>query len=110
NKIAQLKIIESGILTEFSRLLAQLGQRSEHAGRLLDHTAVLFGSNLGNANAHDPTNLPVILAGGGYNHGRYIAHDKNDNTPLCNLFVTLLQRMGVETNSFATSSGALTIA
>lgn len=110
SKIAQLKIIESGILSIFSDLLTQLGQRSEHGERrLLDHTSVLFGSNLGNANAHDPTNLPIILAGGGYKHGRYIAHDKDRNTPLCNLFVTLLQRMGVETDSFATSNGALTV-
>lgn len=108
-RIAQLKIIESGILTEFSDLLTQLGQRSERGERLLDETAVLFGSNLGNANAHDPTNLPIILAGGGYKHGRYVAHDKERNTPLSNLFVTLLQRMGVESDSFATSKGALAI-
>ncbi|MDP6717513.1 MAG: DUF1552 domain-containing protein, partial [Pirellulaceae bacterium] len=108
-RIAQLKIIESGILSTFSDFLTQLGQRSAQGTRLLDHTAVLFGSNLGNANAHDPTNLPVILAGGGYKHGRYVSFDKDRNTPLCNLFVTLLQRMGVETDSFATSNGALTV-
>lgn len=108
-KIAQLKIIESGILSTFSNLLSQLGQRSEVGTRLLDHTAVLFGSNLGNANAHDPKNLPILLAGGGYQHGRYVAHNRHDNTPLSNLFVTLLQRMGIETNRFATSTGALTI-
>ena len=107
SKIAQLKIIETGILSVFSELLTQLVQRSEHGDRLLDHTSVLFGSNLGNANAHDPTNLPIILAGGGYKHGRYVAHDEDDNTPLCNLFVNLLQRMGVETDRFATSTGQL---
>ncbi len=108
-KIAQLKIIESGILSTFSDFLSQLGQRSDDSVRLLDHTAVLFGSNLGNANAHDPSNLPIILAGGGYQHGRYVAYDKDRNTPLCNLYVTLLQRMGVETDSFATSNSALTV-
>lgn len=46
---------------------------------------------------------------GGYKHGRYVLHDEDHNTPLCNLFVTLLQRMGVETDSFATSNGALTV-
>ena len=107
-RIAQLKIIESGILSTFSDLLTQLGMKSTPGTRLLDHTAVLFGSNLGNANAHDPTNLPIILAGGGYEHGRYIAYNKDRNTPLSNLFVSLLQRMGVETDSFATSNGALT--
>ena len=86
-----------------------LGQRSAQGNRLLDDTAVLFGSNLGNANAHDPTNLPIILAGGGYQHGRYVAYDKDNNTPLCNLYVTLLQRMGVETDSFASSNAALSV-
>ncbi|MEO2013727.1 MAG: DUF1552 domain-containing protein [Fuerstiella sp.] len=106
-KIAQLKIIESGILSTFSDFLTQLGQRSAQGGRLLDHTAVLLGSNLGNANAHDPSNLPIILAGGGYDHGRYVAYDKRNNIPLCNLFVNMLNNTGVETDSFATSSGNL---
>ncbi|MBT3891194.1 MAG: DUF1552 domain-containing protein, partial [Planctomycetaceae bacterium] len=108
-KIAQLKIIESGILSTFSGFLTQLGQRSAQGTRLLDHTAVLFGSNLGNANAHDPSNLPVILAGGGYRHGQYVAYDKKNNIPLCNLFVNMLNNMGVETESFATSTGSLEI-
>ena len=93
-KISQLKVIESGILSTFSELLTRFGQQSEQGTRLLDHTAVLFGSNLGNANAHDPANLPIILAGGGYKHRRYVAHDKDNNTPLCNLFVNMLNRMG----------------
>ncbi|MCS5630503.1 MAG: hypothetical protein NZ744_06715, partial [Pirellulaceae bacterium] len=74
-----------------------------------DHTTVLFGSNLGNANAHDPSNLPIILAGGGYHHGQYLAYDKKNNIPLCNLFVNMLNNMGLETESFATSTGTLEI-
>ncbi len=109
DRIAQLKIIESGILSTFSDFLTQLGEQSAQGTRLLDHTAVLFGSNLGNANAHDPSNLPIILTGGGYKHGRHVAHNEDNNTPLCNLFVTLLQRMGAETESFATSNGTLTV-
>ena len=108
-RIAQLKIIESGILSTFSDFLTQLGQRSAQGTRLLDHTAVLFGSNLGNANAHDPSNLPIILAGGGYRHGQYLAYDKKNNIPLCNLFVNMLNNMGMETESFATSTGTLEI-
>ncbi len=106
-KIAQLKIIESGILSTFSDFLTQLGQRSAQGARLLDHTAVLFGSNLGNANAHDPSNLPILLAGGDYRHGRYVAYDRKNNVPLCNLFVNMLNNMGMETDSFASSSGVL---
>ncbi len=108
-RISQLKIIESGILSTFSDFLTQLGQRSAQGTRLLDHTSVLFGSNLGNANAHDPTNLPVILAGGGYKHGRYVAYDKTNNVPLCNLFVNLLNNTGIPTESFGTSTGILEV-
>jgi len=107
-KIEQLKIIETEIVKCFADFLSRLAQPSEADGRLLDQTSVLFGSNLGNANAHDPSNLPIILAGGGYDHGRYVAYDKRNNIPLCNLFVSLLSKMGVETASFATSTGKLT--
>lgn len=106
-KIAQLKRIEKAILKCYSDLLIGLSRKQEAEGSLLDHTMILFGSNLGNANAHDASNLPIFLAGGGYDHGRYIAHDRNNNTPLCNLFVSMLNNMGLETDSFATSSGAL---
>lgn len=108
-KIKQLKIIETAILRCFDDFVTQMKQPSEAGGQLLDHTSVLFGSNLGNANAHDPSNLPVILAGGGYDHGRYVAFDEKNNTPLCNLFVNVLNNMGVETESFGSSTGALQI-
>lgn len=106
-KISQLKKIESEIVKQFGDLLMRMKAKKEGGGALLDNTAILFGSNLGNASAHDPRNLPVFLAGGGFKHGRYIAHDRQDNTPLSNLFVTLLQNMNIETDSFATSTGAL---
>lgn len=107
DKIRQLKIIETEILKSFAAFLTRMSQPTELAGRLLDHTSVLLGSNLGNANAHDPSNLPIILAGGRYRHGRYVAAGKSNNTPLCNLFVNLLHNMGIETDSFATSTGSL---
>ena len=58
----------------------------------------------GNANAHHARNLPVFLAGGGFPHGRYVAHD---NAPLCNLFVTMLNHAGLKTESFGQSNAAL---
>ncbi|MEO1996408.1 MAG: hypothetical protein ABGZ17_14155, partial [Planctomycetaceae bacterium] len=76
----------------------------ENGKHLLDHTAILFGSNLGNASSHSSKNLPIIVAGGGYKHGAYVAHDATDNTPLCNLFVSLAQRMGVEIEEFGSST------
>lgn len=106
-KIKQLKIIETEILKCFNGLLTGMVGPREAGNRLLDQTSVLFGSNLGNANAHDPSNLPIILAGGGYDHGRYIACDKTSNTPLCNLFVSMLNNLGIETESFATSTRRL---
>ena len=106
-KIAQLKKVEVEIVTAFNDLLTQLRERSDTNGSLLDQTTVLFGSNLGNANAHTATDLPVLVAGGGFSHGQHIVHE-GDNAPLCNLFVTMLQDMGVETDTFGQSTGALT--
>jgi hypothetical protein len=56
---------------------------------------------------HNCTNLPVLLAGGGFKHGQHVAFDSVQNKPLCNLFVTLLQKLGVEVDHFASSSGTL---
>lgn len=107
-KIRQLKLIEKEILGTFNQFLTSMVQSQEYGKRLLDNTSVLFGSNLGNANAHDPRNLPIFVAGGGYQHGGFIkAGAETKNTPLCNLYLNLLQRMGVETDSFGTSTGVL---
>lgn len=104
-KIAQLARIESLIVESFSGLLSQMKSTSEGGGSLLDNTSILFGSNLGNANAHHANNLPIILAGGGFQHGQYVASQAG--TPLCNLFLTLLQSMGIEVDQFGQSTGTL---
>jgi hypothetical protein len=109
-KIKQLKIIETELLNCFDEFMTRMKKPSEANGRLLDKTSILLGSNLGNANAHDPSNLPIILAGGGYDHGRYVAYDKKNNTPLCNLFVSVLNNTGIEAGSFGSSTGMLRIA
>ncbi len=108
SKITQLKKIETGIVRSFSDLLTDLGERSDRNGSLLDQTTVLFGSNLGNANSHEPKDLPILVAGGGYSHGQHIVHDGEHNAPLCNLYVTMLQGMGVETDAFGQSTSTLT--
>jgi len=104
DKIEELEIIEKAEFKLFSEFLTKLKDVKENGKHLLDHTAILFGSNLGNASSHNTTNLPVIVAGGGYRHGSYVAHDAKDNTPLCNLFVPLAQRMGVEVETFGSST------
>ncbi|MDA1095129.1 MAG: DUF1552 domain-containing protein [Acidobacteria bacterium] len=107
-KIEQLKKIELQMVEALGTLLGDLQSRTDENGSLLDQTTVLFGSNLGNANAHTPVDLPVLVAGGGFSHGQHIAHEGEENAPLCDLFVTLLQNLGVETDQFGQSKGTLT--
>ncbi len=103
-KISELKIIEEAEFAAFNEFLNRLKGIEENGRSLLDHTAVLFGSNLGNASSHDWHDLPIILAGGGYRHGAYVTHDAKNNTPLANMFVALAQRMGIETDRFGSST------
>lgn len=103
-KIQELRLIEAAELEEFNRFLTRLKGLNENDRTLLENTAVLFGSNLGNASSHSWRNLPIILAGGGYKHGAYVAHDEKNNTPFANVFVSLAQRMGIETDRFGSST------
>ena len=107
DKIAELRRIEEAQLKVFGELLAALGETRETGGSLLDRTQVLYGSCLGNANSHSNQNLPIILAGGGFRHGGHLAFDRTNNTPLANLFGSMLQDLGVETDRFATGTGTL---
>jgi hypothetical protein len=84
-----------------------LAAKNEGDQRLLDRTMVLYGSNLGDANIHDNTNLPILLAGGGLQHGQHLAFKRDNNKPLSNLFVTMLQNMGIETDTFGSNAGTL---
>ena len=106
DKIDELKLIEEAEFTAFNEFLTKTRAVEENGRSLLDHTAVMFASNLGNASAHDWHNLPIVVAGGGYKHGQYTAHDPKNNTPLANLFVDIAQRMGVETDTFGSSTAA----
>ena len=104
-KIEQLQKIETEIIKCFGNLLTQMQAKQESGAALLDRTSILFGSNLGNANAHHARNLPIFLAGGGFKHGQYVAQEPG--TPLCNLFCTMLDNMGLPTDSFGQSTGKL---
>ena len=106
-KIEQLAIIETEHMKALARLLEKLNTTQEQDASLLDRTMVLYGSNLGNASSHDNRNLPVILAGGGFKHGQHLAFDRSNNYPLPNLFVSMLQRLGIETDRFASSTGTM---
>ena len=63
----------------------------------------MFGSNLGNASSHSWRNLPILVAGGPFRHGSYVAHDEKNNTRLANLFVALARQVGVKIDRFGTS-------
>jgi hypothetical protein len=107
DKRGQLKTIDELHMKLLAQLIADLKAVRETEDTLLDRTMVLYGSNFGDANQHVCTNMPTILAGGGFKHGRHLAFDTSRNYPLPNLFVSMLQRMGLEEDKFASSTGTM---
>lgn len=105
--IQELSTIEHAQFEILAKLLAGLRESKEQGQTLLDRTMVLYGSHMGSANAHSNNNLPVLLAGGGFKHGGHLAFNTKNNTPLSNLFVTMLQRLGIEADRFGSSTGTL---
>lgn len=105
--IAHLVTIEKYQVKHFGKFLTRLAGIQDGQQSLLDSTAVLFGSGMGNANSHTNSDLPIILAGGGYATGEFRKAPSNGpgKVPLCNLFLDIAQRMGVEKDSFGTSTG-----
>jgi hypothetical protein len=106
-KIAQLKAIDEWHMRLLAGLFSDLKNVREDGETLLDRTMIVYGSNLGNANTHVTTNLPTLFAGGGFRHGQHLAFDTEHNYPLPNLFVSMLQRMGLEADKFASSTGTM---
>jgi len=111
-KIAQLRLIETAKMKSVAGLLTKLKSIKEGGDSLLKNTMVLFGSNLGNASNHNTQHLPILLAGGPFKHGQHIVsappEDLKTNKPLCNLFVSMLQAIRIETDKFGSSTGTLT--
>ena len=111
-KIEQLRKVEEAKMKSLAGLLTKLKSTMEGGESVLQNTTVLFGSNLGNASNHSTDNLPVLLAGGGFKHGQHLVvapkGDLSVRTPLSNLFVSILQRTGIETDKFGTSTGTAT--
>ncbi len=106
-KRAQLKVIDELHMKHLATLIADLKSMKEGGDTLLDRTMVLYGSNFGDANSHVTTNLPTILAGGGFKHGQHLGFDASRNYPLPNLFVSMLQRLGIQADRFASSTGTM---
>ncbi len=105
--IAELRAKEEGQFEALGDFLRTLAQTPENGRPLLERTMVLYGTCMGSANSHANTNLPVLLAGGGFRHGQHLAFDTQNNYPLTNLFVSMLQRLGIEVNEFSTGRGTL---
>ena len=109
--VSELVSIESFQIARLARCLKKLDSIQEpmSEGSMLDHTIVLFGSGMGYGGTHSNRNLPILVAGGGFKHlGHFDARDSSgNNMPLCNLFVTLMQRFGLEREAFNTSTGSL---
>ena len=107
-KIAKVARINRFHVSLFAGFLEKLKATPEGDGSLLDHSLYLYGSGMGDPNVHDHTNLPVIVAGGAAGKmrgGRHIRYE--EPTPLANLHLTLLEKVGVELESFADSNGKI---
>jgi hypothetical protein len=110
-KIDQLRLIEEAKAKCLARLLKKLKSTEEGGETLLRNTTVLFGSNLGNANNHNTSNLPILLAGGRFKHGQHLVvapkGDLKNSLPLGNLYVAMLQHLGLESDKFGSSNGGV---
>lgn len=107
-KIARMAKINQFHVSLFAEYIQKLKDTPEGEGSLLDNTLLLYGSGIGNPNIHDHTNLPVLVAGGnatGLKGGRHVQY--NQPTPLANLHLSLLDKSGVQLDSFADSTGKL---
>ncbi len=107
-KLDQLDAIDKAHMKLLGDLMSNLKGKKEDGQSLLDRTMILYGSNMGNANTHVTTNLPILFMGGGFKHGQHLAFDKDHNYPLPNLFVSMLQRFGLQVDAFASSTGTMT--
>lgn len=105
-KIAKVARINQFHVSLFAEFLEKLQATPEGEGSLLDHVLYLYGSGMGNPNLHDHTNLPIIVAGGAGGNmqgGRHVSY--NEATPLANLHLSLLDKVGVNLKSFGDSDG-----
>ncbi len=106
DKLAKLAKINAFHVSLFAEFLEKMAATKEGNGSLLDHSLYLYGSGMGDSDAHDHTDLPIIVAGGAAGNmqgGRHVTYPKH--TPMANLHLTLLNKMGIEMDSFSDSDG-----
>lgn len=107
SKLEQLALIEEAELRVLGEFLEKMKTSNEGETNLLDRTAIFYASNLGNSSSHDNTNLPILLAGGGFKHQGHVAFDRKNNKLLSNLFVRMIQQMDIEADTFGASNGVV---
>ncbi len=105
--LAELKGHEERQFDALNDFLTTLSEHQESGRSLLQQTMVLYGTCMGSANSHSNVNLPVLLAGGGFQHGQHLAFDTDNNYPMSNLYVSMLQRLGIEVDEFSTGRGTM---
>ena len=105
-KIKELALIEMALFGCFNRFLTRLKGAKEGNNNLLDKTAIMLTSNLGNAASHNWRNLPLLIAGGNFKHGSYVAHDEKKNENLGNLLCQMGNYMGLEIDKFGHSDNS----
>jgi hypothetical protein len=109
-KLERLSKINTFHVQLFARFLQKLQSTPDGDGSLLDHSVILYGAGMSNSNAHIPTNLPILLAGGGGGQikgGRHVRLP--EDTPLANLHLTIIEKMGVSAERFADSTSGLQV-
>ncbi|MCM8531431.1 MAG: DUF1552 domain-containing protein [Lentisphaeraceae bacterium] len=107
SKLSQLIKIEQTIIAHYGAFIEKLKNTKTPSGNLLNESILFLGSPLGSGSSHKTNDLPVLLAGGGFKHDQFIQYQKPK--PLCNLYLTLLQKMGIEDNKFFDSTGTLEV-
>lgn len=108
DKIAKVIAINQFHMKQFAYLVRKFGSTPDGDGTLLDHAMVTYGSGLSDGNAHDHANLPMVLAGRGcgtVRPGRFVRHA--NETPMANLFIAMLDRMGVPVETLGDGNGRL---
>ncbi len=110
-KLKQLRIIDAFYIEQMARFMAKLKNTKTAGGDLLEETMVFFGSGLGDASRHSNRDLPIILAGGGFKHGKHVnaMQHTGTQTPLNNLFTTMLQKFGVKIDRFNNATGTFDV-
>jgi Protein of unknown function (DUF1552) len=109
DKMGQLRALDMMHMKLLAKMYHEFKAVKEGEESLLDRTMIYYGSNFGDANQHTCFNMPAILAGGGFKHGQHLAFPTEFtlNYPLTNIFVSMLQRMGIEADKFSSSTGTM---